>query len=120
MDQTGQIIAYCGLVCSDCEAFIATQSGDQSTLEQVAKKWKEAFNLEEMSSKDVSCDGCLSEQGRKVSYCLQCEIRACGHARGALNCAYCSDYACEKLEGFFANVTNTRGMLDKIRVSLQS
>ncbi len=34
------IIAYCGLVCSDCPAYIATQAGDDDALERVAAQWR--------------------------------------------------------------------------------
>ena len=31
-----RIIAFCGLVCTECPAFIATQKDDREALEQVA------------------------------------------------------------------------------------
>jgi hypothetical protein len=31
-----RIIAYCGLVCTDCPAYIATQADDRVALERVA------------------------------------------------------------------------------------
>ena len=35
-----KIIAYCGLVCSDCSAYVATQANDQEALERVAAQWR--------------------------------------------------------------------------------
>lgn len=96
MDMTDRIVAYCGLICSDCSAYIATQSGDRSALERVAAQWKEEYNLAEVTIKDVTCDGCLDEEGRKGAHCFECDIRACGLVRGVVNCAHCPDYACEK------------------------
>lgn len=39
-----QMIAYCGLVCTDCAAYKATQANDQAALEKVAAEWREQFN----------------------------------------------------------------------------
>jgi hypothetical protein len=112
-----RIIAYCGLVCSDCSAYVATQANDQEALERVAAQWREEYNAPNITVESVICDGCL-DGGRKCSHCAECEIRACGVARGVANCAHCADYACEKLEKFFGFVPGARGVLDEIRHSL--
>lgn len=113
-----KIIAYCGLVCSDCPAYIATQSDDRAALEQVAARWREEFNAPDMTVEYVICDGCLTDEGHKCGHCAECDIRACGVARGVVNCAHCADYGCEKLEGFFGFVPDARAVLDGIRGSL--
>jgi hypothetical protein len=112
-----KIIAYCGLVCTDCPAYIATQADDREALGRVAAEWRKEFNAPEITVEWVICDGCL-DGGRKCSHCAECEIRACGVERGVVNCAHCADYACEKLEGFFAQATDARPVLDEIRASL--
>jgi hypothetical protein len=38
-------------------------------------------------------------------------------AHGVANCAYCSDYGCEKLERFFGFAPQARATLDEIRRS---
>ncbi len=38
--------------------------------------------------------------------------------RGIINCAYCDDYACDKLEGFFSFALDAKATLDGIRQSL--
>ena len=117
-----KIIAYCGLVCSDCPAYIATQADDHAALEQVAAKWREEYNAPTITVESVLCDGCLTDEGRKCSHCFDCKIRACGMERGVVNCAYCADYArhggCEKLEGFFGFVPDAKVLLDGIRQGL--
>jgi len=113
-----KMIAYCGLVCSDCPAYIATQANDQAALEQVAAQWREEYNAPDITVESVICDGCLTDDERKCSHCAVCEIRACGVARGVVNCAYCADYACEKLEDFFGFVPDARAVLDGVRSSL--
>ncbi len=112
-----KIIAYCGLVCSDCEAYIATQADDMAALERVAAKWRVEFNAPNMTVESIICDGCL-EGGRKCGHCAECQIRACGIAHGVANCAHCPDYACEQLVGFFNMVPPARAVLDGIRQAL--
>jgi hypothetical protein len=113
-----QMIAYCGLVCTDCPAYIATQTNDRAALNQVAAAWREEYNAPDISVDTIMCDGCLGRNGRHCSHCFECEIRACGVARGVANCAHCPEYACEKLEGFFGLVPGARAALDGIRVGL--
>lgn len=112
-----KIIAYCGLVCSDCPAFIATQADDRAALERVAAQWREEFDAPDITVDSVICDGCLGG-GHKCSHCFECEVRACGLERGVLNCAHCDEYACEKLEGFFGFVPDARAILDSVRAGL--
>jgi hypothetical protein len=112
-----RIVAVCGLICSDCPAYVATQADDRAALERVAAEWRQAYNAPNITVESVICDGCL-DGGRKCGHCAECNIRACGVARGVANCAHCPDYGCEKLEGFFGFVPQARATLDEIRRSL--
>lgn len=117
------IVAYCGLVCSECDAYVATQTNDLETLERLAQHAREELGVEDATAETTMCDGCLTESGRQIAYCATCEIRACGVERGVVNCAHCADYVhdgavCEKLEGFFTQVSDARRVLDEIRASL--
>ena len=113
-----KIIAYCGLVCTDCPAYIATQANDRTALERVAAQWREDYNAPDISVESIICDGCLRDDGRHCSHCFECEIRACGVARDLANCAHCPEYACEKLEGFFGIVSEARATLEGIHSGL--
>jgi hypothetical protein len=114
-----KIIAYCGLVCTDCPAYVATQAKDPAALEQVAAQWREQFNAPEITAESIICDGCLGTNGGRLSgYCSICEIRACGVERAVVNCAYCADYACEKLENFFGHAHEARTLLEQVRQAL--
>ena len=115
-----KIIAYCGLVCSDCPAYIATQADDRAALERVAAQWREEYNAPDTTVESVICDGCLADDARHCGHWYDCEIRACGAARGLVNCAHCADYACEKLERFFGFAPDARPVLDEIRRSLDT
>jgi hypothetical protein len=113
-----KMIAYCGLVCTECPAYVATQANDQAALERVAAQWRESFNAPDITAQSIACDGCLVDGGHKCAHCFECQIRACAIGRGVVNCAHCSDYACEKLEGFFGFAPEARAMLDSIRAEL--
>jgi hypothetical protein len=113
-----RIVAYCGLVCTDCPAFVATQDDDQEALERVAAQWREEYNAPDITVDSVICGGCVTDDERKCGHWYGCEIRACGASRGVANCAYCDDYACERLEGFFGFVPDAREVLDGVRSPL--
>lgn len=40
-----EIIAYCGIMCSDCEAYLATLAGDVEALARVAERWNRQYDL---------------------------------------------------------------------------
>ena len=122
-----RITAYCGLACSQCDAYVATQSGDRAALERVAAKWREQFNSPEITADGIVCDGCLTTVGggRVAYYCTLCAIRACAIEKGLANCAHCADYVhqdvlCEKLEGFLAHSPEAKATLDGIRSDLRT
>ncbi|PIP12705.1 MAG: hypothetical protein COT45_00565 [bacterium (Candidatus Stahlbacteria) CG08_land_8_20_14_0_20_40_26] len=110
-------IAYCGIICSECPAFLATQKNDDNERKKVAEMWSKQFNAE-FKPEDINCDGCLSESERLFNYCRVCEIRKCGQEKGVKNCAYCDDYACETLNKFIDNVPEAKTTLEEIRKSL--
>jgi hypothetical protein len=113
-----RMIAYCGLVCSDCPAYIATQANDQAALLGVRDQWRQEYNAPDMAVDDVTCDGCLVG-GLKCNHCADCDIRACGVSRAIANCAHCADYdACAKLERFFGFVPDAKAVLDQVRALL--
>ena len=114
-----KIIAYCGLICSDCPAYVATQANDRQALEQVAAEWRLAFEAPEITADSIICDGCMGGNGgRLCGHCHVCEMRACGVERGVLNCAHCADYGCDKLKAFFVHAPEARATLDGIRQGL--
>jgi hypothetical protein len=112
------MIAYCGLVCTDCPAYIATKADDRAALERVAAQWREEFDAPGLAAESVICDGCLGTTGRKFGHCSDCEIRACAMGRAVINCAHCDDYGCETITGFFGFVPEARIRLDGIRAQL--
>jgi hypothetical protein len=113
-----QMIAYCGLTCTECPGYLATQANDRAELERVAAMWREEYSAPDLTVASVICDGCLGAEGRKCGHWLECEIRACAMERDVANCAHCAEYACQKLEGFFGFAPNARTTLDSVRAGL--
>lgn len=95
-----QIIARCGLICSECPAYLATQADDDEKRAEVAAQWSKEFGGQ-FKPEDINCDGCLSTGERVFGYCRECKIRLCGAERSLPNCGHCPDYACEQVEKFF-------------------
>jgi hypothetical protein len=114
------MIAYCGLICSECPAYLATQADDEAELERVAAMWREEYSTPSITVESVICDGCLGTTGRKCSHCFDCEIRACAMALNLANCGHCASYSCGRLEGFFGFVPSARTTLDGIRAGLEA
>jgi len=112
-----KMIAYCGIVCSECGAFIATQTDDDAKRKETAEIWSKKYN-HDFKPEEINCDGCLTTTGRVIGYCNVCEIRKCGQEKGVVNCAYCADYACDKLDQFFKMVPENKTTLDEIRKGL--
>jgi hypothetical protein len=109
-----EMIAYCGLDCFQCGAFLATRDNDDAKRQKVAELWSKEFSPG-IRAEDINCEGCLSE-GVLFSHCKVCKIRTCGMDRGVANCAFCEDYACEKLIEFFGMVPEAKARLDGLRV----
>jgi len=112
-----RIVAFCGIVCNECEACVATQANDAAAKERVAAHWRQEYNSPRIDAAYVTCDGCLAFDGRLGGHCLECDIRQCGVARGVANCAYCPDFGCDKLEGVLKYVPAARATLEEIRQS---
>jgi hypothetical protein len=112
--EPGQMIAYCGIACSECPTFLATQKNDDRMREETARKWSEMFKAP-IKPADINCDGCPAESTRLFGYCAQCDIRKCARDKGVENCAGCADYPCPKLAAFLKNAPEAKALLDEIR-----
>lgn len=108
------MLAYCGIECAECPAYIGTQSGDTELLERTARRWSEGFG-EAIDPEDILCDGCKSGGDRHAKFCSMCAVRACSNERGFETCARCDDYACEKLEFVFGLAPEARAKLEELR-----
>jgi hypothetical protein len=103
-----KMIAFCGISCTECKAFLATQQNDDAEKKKIAKEWN-------MMPEEVNCEGCRNPMGKKNTYWNTCEIRKCGEEKKVENCAYCIDYSCEKLGEFHEQSPKAKINLEEIR-----
>ena len=114
-----RIVAYCGIVCSDCPVYIATQKDEHAERERVAALFTKQYGRK-YEPEDINCDGCISDSPRLFHYCGACEWRKCARDRNIKNCAYCSEYPCESLSRLFKEYSKAKETLDEIKRELTS
>jgi hypothetical protein len=69
-----EMIAYCGIVCTECPAFLAKKTDDDQLRKKTVQKWStEEFPV---TVDDINCDGCLSEDELFMD-AEECKIRPC-------------------------------------------
>jgi hypothetical protein len=108
-----QIIAYCGLVCTECPAFMATRTQDNKKLAALALEWYGQAG----DATYCVCDGCTQDV-RINQFCRECGVRMCAIERGVINCATCPDYGCQKLTSLFQHIPLAQENLERIRAQL--
>lgn len=97
------LIAYCGLNCAVCDAYLATLHNDQALRERTAKLWAELNNAP-ILPEHINCQGCRTE-GVKTVFCDHlCGIRQCALKRGAATCGSCPELeACPTVGTILSN-----------------
>jgi hypothetical protein len=112
----GNIIAYCGLVCNDCPAFIATENNDEAHKYRISQEWsRTGYNI---NPEEISCKGCSTGSETMFKFCKECKIRQCGIDKAIPNCAHCDGFPCSKIEDFFKDLPQNIEALYLIRKSL--
>ena len=96
-------IAFCGLDCTKCDAYIATKNDDQSLRERTAKLWAE-LNHAPILPEHINCEGCRMD-GVKTLFCSSlCEIRKCAVAKRMETCGVCPERdVCPKVKAIWQN-----------------
>ncbi|MDY3748010.1 MAG: DUF3795 domain-containing protein [Lachnospiraceae bacterium] len=108
-----EMIAYCGLDCEKCDAYIATINNDQELREKTAKLWSELNNAQ-ILPEQINCHGCRVD-GVKTVFCENiCVIRQCAINKKVETCGSCLDFEGCKIVGEIIsnnpeNLKNLRG-----------
>lgn len=96
-------IAFCGLDCTKCDAYIATKNDDQSLRERTAKLWAE-LNHAPILPEHINCEGCRMDGGKTLFCSSLCEIRKCAVAKRMGTCGDCPERdACLKVKAIWQN-----------------
>ncbi|MDE5550865.1 MAG: DUF3795 domain-containing protein [Bacteroidaceae bacterium] len=107
------MIAFCGLDCEKCDAYIATKNNDQMLRKKTAELWSKLNNAP-ILPEYINCEGCRMD-GMKTVYCENlCAIRQCALGKGVETCGNCPKMEqCSTLEAVTANNPETRNNLKK-------
>ena len=85
-----EMIAYCGLDCEKCDAYLATINDDQTLREKTAKLWAKLNNAP-ILPEHINCEGCRVD-GIKTVYCDSlCAVRQCAMKKGVKTCGDCQE-----------------------------
>ncbi len=96
-------IAYCGLDCEKCDAYLATVHDDQALREKTAKLWAK-LNSAPILPEHINCEGCRID-GIKTVYCDRlCPIRQCALKKSVPTCGGCPDLdTCQTVGAILSN-----------------
>ncbi|MFW9982738.1 MAG: DUF3795 domain-containing protein [Candidatus Thorarchaeota archaeon] len=113
---TESMIAYCGLDCAECPAYLAWKNDDYKLREKQALEWSSPDYP--LSAEDINCVGCKIDAEPKLKFCGSCCVRACASKRGEETCAHCYDYGCDTLEEWLVQTGDEqRQRLEKMRAA---
>jgi hypothetical protein len=111
-----QHLAYCGLDCTRCLAYIATkENSDEKRREFYVKLTKEYSLKPSIKPEELNCDGCLTENAGNIG----CIIRTCARGKRMINCAHCREYVCEQLDKYFQAAPGCKETLDSIKKAFE-
>jgi hypothetical protein len=110
-----KVIAFCGIDCAACPAYVGTQAGDMELLANTAAEW--SSDGEQLTAEDLICYTCLQTEKHIFKWCVRCRMKDCCREKGIPNCAHCDEYACEDLKKLWNMVESQepRKTLDHIR-----
>ena len=107
-----KMIAYCGLDCEKCDAYLATVNDDQQLREKTARLWSE-LNQVTILPEHINCRGCRAD-GVKTFYCESlCPIRQCASEKAVTTCGECGEL--EKCQKVAAIIGNNPAALENLR-----
>ena len=107
-----EMIAFCGLDCEKCDAYLATVHNDRALREKTAKLWSELNNTT-IPPEQIACEGCRAD-GVKTVYCANlCGVRQCALKKGVETCGSCPEL--EKCPLVGAIIAHTPDVLKNLK-----
>lgn len=106
------MIAYCGLDCEKCDAYLATVNDDHALREKTAKLWAKLNNAP-ILPEHINCEGCRVD-GVKTVYCNSlCGIRQCALKKEVTTCGDCTEM--DKCQNIGMVISNNPAALKNLR-----
>lgn len=90
-----KIMSACGVICSDCAAFLAASKG-LSFQKEAADAWCRIYGFQTDPEK-MSCGGCAGSDEQVFHTSLGCAARRCCLSKGFNSCAECPTDSCDLL-----------------------
>ena len=109
------VISACGVVCSDCGAFLASQKGP-AYQQEVAEAWHRIYGFKAEPA-TLTCAGCLSSDDQVFPSSVKCAARQCCRTKGLSNCAECPEKTCQLLEKAQSNWESVPALEAKLSAS---
>jgi len=92
-----RLAAVCGLFCPACPLFIGNKEAPEK-LKMFTKLFKRPIE-------ELKCEGCRTD--KRSFYCNEnCKMTNCATKKGIDFCGECTDYPCEDLRMFQAEMPN--------------
>ncbi len=96
MSKQTRVMSACGVLCSECAAYIGRQRG-AAYRRRAAAAWRRIYGTR-ARPEQITCGGCLGPDAELFHTSLGCRARRCCRARGLRSCGECAREACPDLE----------------------
>ncbi len=109
-----KMMSVCGVLCSDCPAYLGRAKGREHQ-ERTAAAWQRIYGFT-TSTESISCGGCLGPDEDLFHTSRNCKARLCCRAKGLGSCAECSVESCpdlEKAQSLWDGVPDLAGILSR-------
>jgi len=90
------MMSACGVMCSDCPAYLGAAKG-VAHQERTVAAWRRIYGLNE-TSENISCGGCLGPDDQLFHTSRTCKARRCCRSKAFSSCAECAVESCPDLE----------------------
>ena len=99
-----KLIGYCGIDCSECDAYLATKNNDQALQEKTAVEWSKAHDYN-ITPEMINCVSCKGNGIKHRS--SECEVYKCASGKGIVNCGACDEFkTCSTISDFLEECPN--------------